>query len=73
MERGRDGEREGWREGEMERGRDGERERWREGEKTQMGKGAGVGKGTEQIGETGFREGGDGREKKGVERGGERC
>ncbi len=30
MERGRDGERERWREGEMERGRDGERERQRE-------------------------------------------
>ena len=30
MERGRDGEREGWREGGMERGRDGEKEGWRE-------------------------------------------
>jgi hypothetical protein len=32
MERGGDGERGRWRDGEMERGGDGERGRWREGE-----------------------------------------
>ena len=39
MERQRDGETEGWRDGEMERQRDGETEGWRDGEMERYWKG----------------------------------